>query len=146
MTTQMDTSATVAVPGPLESSAQQPVVVGQSAISSVAASPRGIMFRPEGDGFATQAMNALLVLVLLLAACLALAWYARKRGWLMRWTVAAAQPGAPARKAMRVEQFLRLSPKTRMYRVSDSGRQYLVIESSVHAQLISTEVADGTDA
>lgn len=107
------------------------------------ATVRAIPFRDEGPGLASQAVDVLLVLILLLAACLGIALYARKRGWLDRWTGARAKT-PPARGSLQVEQMSRLSPKTTLYRVNDADRRYLIVESSVAVQVVELGMADRT--
>lgn len=91
-----------------------------------------IPFRAEGESLAGGAINALLVLVLLLAAVLAVLWTAKRKGWLEKWTGPVLPLQAPS---IRIEQRLRLSPRTMLYRVRDERSSYLVLESSVNAQL-----------
>lgn len=100
--------------------------------ASVAARP--IRFREESGGVADSATGVLLVLALLLGGCLAALLWAKKKGWLDRWI---AGPGAAPAGAggLRVEQALRLSPRTVLYRVGDGHERYLVVESTVSAQL-----------
>lgn len=100
------------------------------------ASTAPIRYRSESGTLADQATGVLLVLAVLLTAGLALALVAKRKGWLDRWI---ARPGAGVAgsgdAALRVEQALRLSPRTVLYRVGDGQGRYLVLESSVHAQL-----------
>lgn len=93
-----------------------------------------IRFREETGGVADSATGVLLILVLLLGGCLVFALIAKKKGWLDRW-VAQGGPAAGDTKAMRIEQTLRLSPRTVMYRVSDDRGRYVVIESTVNARM-----------
>ena len=95
-----------------------------------------IPFRAEGESLADGAINALLVLVLLLAAVLAVLWVAKRRGWLEKWTGQVLPLQTPS---IRIEQRLRLSPRTMLYRVQDGRSSYLVLESSVNAKLCPIE-------
>lgn len=104
---------------------------------------QAIPFRPEARSVAGSAVDALLVLSLLLVGCLALVWFAKKRGWLERWVVSA--PSQSPSQALRVVQMLRLSPKTTLYRVSDEQGQYLVIESNLSVQVMPTPLQGDRD-
>lgn len=75
---------------------------------------------------------SLLVAVVLLACALGVALFARRKGWLARWTGA---PTEPAGNGLRVLEVLRLSRKTVLYRVGGE-REYLVIESETNARLM----------
>lgn len=92
-----------------------------------------IPFREEGSGVAATATGPLMVAVLLLAGLGVAAWYAKRRGWLDRWL--GPLPTATSQPQLRVEQVLRLSPKTTLYRIRDGHRRLTVIESSVNARL-----------
>ncbi len=100
-----------------------------------------IPYRPESQGVTGQLVDVLLVLALLLAVCLGAVWFARKRGWLDKWIGAAATGGA-TRTSLHVEQALRLSPRTSLYRVKDSGRRYLIVESTATARIVPLDAAD----
>lgn len=101
-----------------------------------------IPFRPESRATASDAVGVLLLLVVLLAASTAALWFAKKKGWLDRWLAGVAvKPEAPS---LRLEHRLRLSPRTTLYRVSDERGAYLVVESSVNAQLTALDAgSDG---
>lgn len=115
---------------------------GASAPASVQTQPvvaaRPIRFREEGGSVADSATGVLLVLVLLLGGCLALLLWAKKKGWLDRW-IANAGASAPDAGGLRVEQALRLSPRTVLYRVGDGRERYLVVESTVSARLTALD-------
>lgn len=93
-----------------------------------------IPYRSEANGLAASTSGALLVAVLLLAAFALALRFAKKRGLLDRWIVA-----APARVAgrpdMQVEYALRVSPKTTIYRIRDADRHYLLVESLAQTTL-----------
>lgn len=102
----------------------------------VAAKP--IRFREESGSVADSATGVLLVLALLLGGCLALLLWAKKKGWLDRW-IANAGAAVPGAGGLRVEQALRLSPRTVLYRVGDGHERYLVVESTVTARLTAPD-------
>jgi hypothetical protein len=98
-----------------------------------------IPYRSEADGMAASTGSALLVAVLLLAACAIALRFAKQRGLLDRWIVAA--PGrAAGRPQMQVVHALRISPKTTLYRIRDADRHYLLVESL--AQTTLTPLSD----
>lgn len=127
------------------------IAVGEATQSSVArpatttaTSATAIPFRPEADGVTSQMVDVLLVLALLLTACLGAVWFAKKHGWLDRWMGIAAT-GRASQAPMRVEQALRLSPRTTLYRVKDAGRGYLIVESTATARIIPLDAMDPAD-
>lgn len=103
--------------------------------STDATSAAGIPYRHESVDMAGSALDALLVAVSLLAGCLAALWYAKKRGWLSKW-IAPIRAGSGA-SDMELVQALRLGPKTTLYKVRDGARDYVVLESTVPASLIT---------
>ncbi|HEY1140845.1 MAG TPA: hypothetical protein VGE88_11640 [Lysobacter sp.] len=104
-----------------------------SAIATVAAhGTTTIPFRQDTGGVGSSAVGVLTVTVVLLALLAAAAWYARRRGWLDRWAGPAPRAQAPR---MRLEQSLRLSPRTTLYRVNHEGRILLVVESTATARI-----------
>lgn len=112
---------------------------------AAAATPAtAIPFRPEAEDVTSQLVDVLLVLALLLAVCLGAVWFAKKRGWLDRWRVVATT-GRTSQASVRVEQALRLSPRTTLYRVKDAGRGYLILESTATARIIPLDSVDPAD-
>lgn len=115
------------------------------AVRSDAAQP--IPYRSDASGMAASMTGALLVAVLLLAVLALALRFAKRRGLLDRWIVAA--PGRAAeRTQMRVVHALRVSPKTTLYRIRDADRQYLLVESLAHTTLTPLSDRDmtiGTD-
>ena len=71
----------------------------------------------------------LLTAVLLLAAFYGVAWYARRAGWLDRWTGARGPTGDTQRKLAVIER-MAVSRKTVLYRVRDGEKEFLLVESS----------------
>lgn len=113
----------------------------QPATATIAAEP--IPFRKQGANAAGDAVHSLLVASVLLAACIAALWAARKKGWLDRW-LAHGRPASPQPGGLRVEQALRLSPRTVLYRVAGQGERYLILESMASAA--SMTPTPGTEA
>ena len=98
-----------------------------------------IPYRSDANSMAASTGSALLVAVLLLAAFAFVLHFAKRRGLLDRWVVAA--PGrASDRLEMQVVRALRVSPKTTVYRIRDADRHYLLVESL--AQTTLTPISD----
>lgn len=114
----------------------------QPATSTI--SPQPIPFRKQGASAASDAVDSLLVASALLAACLAGLWLAKKKGWLDRWVAQGRQP-LSAQAGLRVEQVLRLSPKTVLYRVAGQGERYLILESVASTQWLAPSSANTTE-
>jgi hypothetical protein len=111
---------------PVAPAAPAPAPVASPATAQ--ATPEPIPFRSESTGAGSGAVGAFGVTVALLAACVWLLHLAKRRGWLARWVVAA--PPRPAADApLQLEQALRLSARTTLYRVRDGGRTVLLVES-----------------
>lgn len=109
--------------------------------ASTAAS--AIAFRPENSRAGMDAGGVLLILAALLAAAVALLWFARRKGWLERWI----GPVAPARaegRMLRIERSLRVSPRTVVHRIIDGASAYLVVEST--ANVCVREIAADAEA
>jgi len=87
-----------------------------------------IPYRNESGTVAMPALGALVAAVLVLAVFAVVLKFARRRGLLDRWIVAprVADDGRPA---LRVEQSLRVGPRTTVHRVRDGERRYLLVES-----------------
>lgn len=105
---------------------------------------QAIPFRPEYRGSGSNAADVLLILALLLGSFVAVLWFARKKGWLDRWIVAAPGVGATKRAGLELEQVLRLSQKSALYRVNDGNTRYLVLESGDAVQVLKTEAMQGS--
>jgi hypothetical protein len=97
-----------------------------------------IPYRDEGGGLAAEAGGAVFAAFVLLALLVVVLHVARKRGLLDRW-IAAAPTRAEGREPMRVEDALRVGPRTTLYRIRDGGRRYLLIESTAQARLVPIE-------
>ena len=100
----------------------------------------GLPFRDRAPTAEPSIATALALAVLLLAAALALIWFARQRGWLDRWSVDARR-GQVAKPGLRLEQALRVSRRTSVYVVRDGDRRYLLAETlgSVHLQPLPSD-------
>ncbi|MFZ5636612.1 MAG: flagellar biosynthetic protein FliO [Pseudomonadota bacterium] len=97
-----------------------------------------IPYRDEGGGLAADAGGAVFAAFVLLALLVVALQIARKRGLLDRW-IPAAPARAEGREPMRVEEALRVGPRTTLYRIRDGGRRYLLIESTAQARLVPIE-------
>jgi flagellar biogenesis protein FliO len=97
-----------------------------NASTSTSASP--IPYRTTSEVSGGDVAGALAATVALLALALLMGWLARRLGWLQRWGVAplAAAPGA---QRLRIEQSLRVSTRTVVFRISDGSREFLLAES-----------------
>lgn len=71
--------------------------------------------------------------VVLLLVATGIALLARRLGWLQRWGAVTA---TAAGERLRVEQALRVSPRTMLFRIGDGRRQYLLAESRDGLQLL----------
>lgn len=100
---------------------------------SVAAAP--IPFRKTATTSAPEVVGILVTTLVVLAAFTALAWWARRRGWLDRWVGQTAKDGADAKRRMTVLETLRISPKTTLYRIDNNGHELIVVESSAQVQI-----------
>jgi hypothetical protein len=77
--------------------------------------------------------------LLFLAAVAALAWFARRHGWLDRWTGGTA-PARDAGRSLAVLEVLQISRKTTLYRVSHGKREFLLAESNAHIELAPAQI------
>lgn len=105
---------------------------------------QAITYRPESASVAGNAIDVLLMLVLLLGGTLALVLVAKRKGWLRRWTVGATLLSSTG-VGLRVEQALRLSPRTTLFRVIDGNRRYLLVESTGTVRFVEGDTAAGSD-
>lgn len=110
-------------------------------VAPVRTTTQAIAYRPESASVAGSAIDVLLILVLLLGGVLAVALVAKRKGWLRRWTVGATLL-SPTGVGLRVEQALRLSPRTTLFRVIDGNRRYLLVESTSTVRFVEGETAD----
>jgi flagellar biogenesis protein FliO len=89
---------------------------------------RAIPYRESAEVSGIDVAGAFGAAIALLALALCLAWLARRQGWLRRWGVASG-PGASAAEGLRIEQVLRISPRTVVFRIADGEKRYLLAES-----------------
>lgn len=108
------------------------VTAASAASPGVASAP--IPFRKTAVTSGPEVLGTLAITLLVLAGFAALAWYARRRGWLDRWVTHAPSTAAGNRK-LSVIEVLHVSRKTTLFRVSDGQREFLLTESSVQVQL-----------
>lgn len=135
-TTASASPATAAAPA-----TATPATAPETAPAPVPAQPRAstvqqpIPYRDEGGGLAADAGGAVFAAILLLALLIVGLQFARKRGLLDRWIVAAPARAA-GRPQMQVEQALRVGAKTMVYRIRDGERRYLLVESTAQTTLV----------
>ena len=99
-----------------------------------------IPFRKEGITNAPEVFGLLVTTVLLVSLFAALAWFARRQGWLDRWV--GPKPASQSdKKKIAVLGMQRLSQKTTLYRIASGDSEYLLAESSVQIQMIKKEAS-----
>lgn len=116
------TSPSVVVTKPVE--AKKPATVTSS---------EPIPFRKDSVTNTPEVFSLLVTTLLLVSIFAALAWYARRRGWLDRWVGPKLHPTIQNKKIIVLET-LRLSQKTTLYRVCNGDNEFLLAESSMHIQ------------
>lgn len=118
-----------------------------SEAGTTASTSQPIAFRSDEGDIGSSLIHVLLITALLLGAVLGALVFAKRRGWLQRWTgtpVPGAMPAAGA-GALKVEQRLRLSARTTLYRVADGDRRYVVVESIGGVHLAVESAAEHRD-
>lgn len=90
---------------------------------------RNIPFKADGSE-GVPGGHPMLLFVLIIAGIFLGLREAKKRGWLDGWIV--QKPAVLAGPAMRLEQTIRLSPKTVIYVLSDLRDKHVVVESSAN--------------
>ena len=105
-----------------------------TATSARASGAAAIPFRQDAGGAGASIVGALAVTAVLLCVVVLIAAYARRRGWLDQWIGPAPHAHAPR---LRLEQALRLSPRTSLYRVRHDGQVLLVVESTASARVVT---------
>ena len=107
--------------------------------SVTATSKQPIPFRKEGITNTPEVFDLLVTTLLLVAIFAALAWFARRQGWLDRWV--GPKPHAQSdKKKIVVLDLQRVSQKTTLYRISSGDDEYLLAESSMQVQLVKKDV------
>lgn len=97
-----------------------------------------IPFRKDSVTSTPEVFGLLLTTLLLVAVFAAVAWYARRRGWLDRWV--GPKPGLQNdKKKIMVLEAQRISQKTTLYRISNGENEFLLAESSLQIQLEKLE-------
>jgi hypothetical protein len=96
--------------------------------------PAPIPFRKTAAMSGPEVFSTLAITLLVLAGFAALAWYARRQGWLDRW-VTQGPSAAGGKNKLSVVEVLHVSRKTTLFRISDGERELLLTESSVQVQL-----------
>jgi flagellar biogenesis protein FliO len=93
-----------------------------------------IPFRQDSVAKSPEVFGLLMTTLLMLALFAALAWYARRRGWLNKWVGVTPQPTSTNKKIV-VLEVQRISQKTTLYRISNGEEIFLLAESSMQIQL-----------
>lgn len=127
------TATPATIPTTATATATAPAPVPAQPRAETAQQP--IPYRDEGGGLAADAGGAVFAAILLLALLVVALQFARKRGLLDRWIVAAPARAA-GRPQMQVEQALRVGAKTMLYRIRDGERRYLLVESTAQTTLV----------
>jgi hypothetical protein len=98
-----------------------------------------IPFRKTSIVSGSEVFGMLIATCLVLAAFAALAWFARRHGWLDRWT-GGAVADRDAKRSLVVQEVLRISRRTTLYRISNGTREFLLAESSAPIVLAPVQV------
>ncbi len=98
-------------------------------------SKQPIPFRKEGITNTPEVFGLLVTTLLLVAIFAALAWFARRQGWLDRWVGPKPQAQSDKKKIL-VLEVQRVSEKTTLYRIGSDDDVYLLAESSMQVQLV----------
>lgn len=97
-----------------------------------------IPFRKTAIVSGSEVFGLVVMTVLILAAVAALAWFARRQGWLDRWA-GGRSPAGNTKRSLAVLEVLRISRKTTLYRVSNGKHEFLLAESGTQIQLSATQ-------
>lgn len=104
-----------------------------------------IPFRESAATTTPEVVGILAITLLLLAAFGGLAWYARRRGWLDRWSTKRSLRSA-GQEGLAVVDTIRLSRKSTLYRITDGSREYLLVESELNVELVPVVAGNTTGA
>jgi hypothetical protein len=118
----------------------------RTAATPTATTAAPIPFRRSEATSGPEVFGVLVTTLLLLAAFYGLAWYARKRGWLQRWGIAAASSASAPTRRLQVLERLPLSRRTTLFRVRDGEREFLLAETSAGAVQLAETTAAGEGA
>lgn len=120
-----------------------------SSAGSTAESMPAIPYREAAEVSGSEIASAFGAAILLLALAIALAWLARRLGWLRHWGVGAGPAMSTAAAGLRVEQTLRISPRTMLFRIADGEQRFLLAESREGVQWLAlpptTVAGQGSD-
>lgn len=94
-----------------------------------------IPFREEPATLSGDPLGVFLALVAVLGVAVAGLWIARKKGWLDRWIAARAlrEGGGD----VRVEQAVRLSPRSVLFSIRNGNQRVLLIESIANVSVVA---------
>ena len=99
-----------------------------------AAAWQPIPYRTGSPITAGEALSVFGMTVALLAVAVGVLLWARRRGWLERWSMAASG-GKSGRHVPRILGQARLGPASRAYVIEVDGSRLVVVESSRHVSL-----------
>ena len=102
------------------------------------ASSSAIPFRKTSIVSGSEVFGMLVTTILVLAALGALAWFARRLGWLDRW-IGGARSAHDIKRSLAVLEIVHISRKTTLFRVMDGDREILLVESSAQIQLLPAQ-------
>lgn len=105
--------------------------------SAPASTQSAIPFREGTDLTGTDVLGVLGMTVALLVLALTGAWMARRQGWLRRWGVSPL-PETASGSRLKIEQTLRISPRTLLFKIVDGERQWLLVESKDGVQVLGS--------
>lgn len=97
-----------------------------------------IPFRQTSASAPQDFLGVLVATIMLLALAAASLWFAKKKGWLARWMAGSVVAGPPG-KALRIENSVRLSRSTVLYRVEHGVDRYLIVESDRNINITRVE-------
>lgn len=119
------------------------VLAAVTATSAASASmPSPIPFRHTSIVSASELSGILIATVLVLSVFAVSAWFARRKGWLDRWSTDAGKSRVSGRSLV-VLEVLRISRRTTVYRIASGKQEFLVAESSSPVALTATSVEQG---
>jgi len=114
------------------------VLAAGTATSAASASMHSsIPFRHTSIASASELSGILIATVLVLSVFAASAWFARRKGWLDRWSTDAGKSRVSGRSLV-VLEVLRISRRTTVYRIASGKQEFLVAESSSPVALTAT--------
>lgn len=113
----------------------------------MSASAARIPFKAESSIGVGQMVGVLGITLILLALAFALLVYARKKGWLNRWSAAGLEASGATRQIAWKAKSQRISRQTTVHTLSRQDRTLVIVESgtnvAVATWLVEENVEDG---